>query len=380
MEVQNTIAGHLEDENGCLMYSVDLSAAFDLLRKNTFREQLKDVMDPDLLSVIMDFLTDRQMVVEIDGKTSTSRAVRLGCVQGSVLGPKLFNIYMRNVTEHTLGHKLISYADDSYVILPGSRKQEVSACIKTHLAYLETQGMVTNLSKTEAVMFGNETTEETLEINGEKFVIGNKMKVLGVTFDLRMKFSDHVSNVVSKARKLSSALRMISKKLKYDQFLKVMTSQYYGKCFYGCTVWLNGSNSFLDVRRINALHYRALRIARNDFKRKLSRAELDRIGRARPTTWSNYLMASTAIKAITRGTPKAIAEELQKNMFKERRRQNRPKFFDDSKRKIGRQQLKNRLNFLNGLSFDWIDGMCDATLRINLKKEFGMTMDQTRLD
>jgi len=82
---------------------------------------------------------------------------------------------------------------------------------------------------------------------------------------------------------------MIRKKLKFDQFLKVMTSQYYGKCFYGSAVWLNGTNSFLDVRKVNALHYRALRIARNDFKKKVSQAELDLIGRARPTIWLNYI-------------------------------------------------------------------------------------------
>jgi len=65
---------------------------------------------------------------------------------------------------------------------------------------------------------------------------------------------------------------------------KVMSSQYYGMCFYGSTVWLNGTNSFLDIRKMNTLHYRALRIAKNDFKRKLSRAELDLIGGSRPTT------------------------------------------------------------------------------------------------
>jgi len=86
-------------------------------------------------------------------------------------------------------------------------------------------------------------------------------------------------------------------------------------------------------------------------------------------------MASTAIKAITRGTPTVLANELWRNTFTERRRSGRPKFYDDSKRRIGRQSLRNRLNFLNGVSFELINGMSDATLRINLKKEFGMRID-----
>jgi len=60
------------------------------------------------------------------------------------------------------------------------------------------------------------------------------------------------------------------------------------------------------------------------------------------------------------------------NTFTERRRSGRPKFYDNSKRRIGRQALRNRLNFINDLGFDWINGMSDTALRINLKKEFGM--------
>jgi len=86
-------------------------------------------------------------------------------------------------------------------------------------------------------------------------------------------------------------------------------------------------------------------------------------------------MASTTIKAITRGTLTVLANELRRNMFTERRRSGRPKFYGDSKRRIGCQSLRNRLNFLNGVSFDCINGMSDAALRINLKKEFGMRID-----
>lgn len=123
-----------------------------------------------------------------------------------------------------------------------------------------------------------------------------------------MKFSDDNNCVIKKAGTMNSGLRLIRNKLKYDQFLKVMTSQYYGRCFYGCLAWLNGTNSFIDLRRINALHYRALRIEKNDHRRMYSRAELDLIGRARPTTWARYLLSSTTIKAVTRGLPTTLVE------------------------------------------------------------------------
>jgi len=191
-----------------------------------------------------------------------------------------------------------------------------------------------------------------------------------VQFDNQMKFNEHISCIVNKAKKLNSALRMIRKKLKMDQFLKVMTSQFYGKCFYGAPVWLNGMNSFADLRKLNAMHYRSLRIARKDYKCNISRATLDRMGRARPSVWGQYLMASTAIKSITKCIPFNLHAEFKRNMFTERRKPLKPKFFDDSKRRIGRMAARNRLNFINDVEFDWINGMTDDLLRIKLKKHF----------
>jgi len=71
----------------------------------------------------------------------------------------------------------------------------------------------------------------------------------------------------------------------------------------------------------------------------------------------------------------ALANELKMTMFNERRRSGQPKFYDNYKRKIGGQALRNRPNFLYDVGFDWINGMSDAALRINVKKEFGMQID-----
>ncbi len=80
----------------CLIYSVDLSAAFDMLRKDTLQEIISDLFgDSGLHPIIYDFLSDRRCVVDVHGEVSREFDVSLGCVQGSVLGPKLFNLYTR---------------------------------------------------------------------------------------------------------------------------------------------------------------------------------------------------------------------------------------------------------------------------------------------
>jgi len=59
-------------------------------------------------------------MVELDGKRSKEVILDRGCVQGSLLGPKLFSLYLYQL-EQELGQNctVISYADDTYVIISG---------------------------------------------------------------------------------------------------------------------------------------------------------------------------------------------------------------------------------------------------------------------
>ncbi len=47
--------------------------------------------------VIGDFLTARSGYVSFNGCNSMIFDIRIGCVQGSVLGPRLFNMYMSDL-------------------------------------------------------------------------------------------------------------------------------------------------------------------------------------------------------------------------------------------------------------------------------------------
>jgi len=46
-------------------------------------------------------------------------------VQGSILGPKLFTLYMSQLTERLGDAKVVRYADDTYVVTTSSDKQEL---------------------------------------------------------------------------------------------------------------------------------------------------------------------------------------------------------------------------------------------------------------
>jgi len=208
LALQEIIATKLDDKMNVVVYSLDLSAAFDMLRVDTFVEILKDDIPEWLLSVIIDFLTERRCTVGVEGSRSSLRDVPLGCVQGSVLGPRLFNLYtskIPNCFPHEV--EVISYADDTYVVVCDKDEKALTKkledCIQAHTKALLSLGMIVNSKKTEAVRFGKNSPSISFKCNGETIATGKEMKVLGVIFDQGLNWMSQVDKAVCKVTRLT---------------------------------------------------------------------------------------------------------------------------------------------------------------------------------
>ena len=93
--LQSIIARATDENNYVLMASLDLSAAFDHVNVNLLVKILKIIgMPKDLVKLIEIWLTDRTFYVEINGINSRVYNSIDGTVQGSVLGPILYAIYV----------------------------------------------------------------------------------------------------------------------------------------------------------------------------------------------------------------------------------------------------------------------------------------------
>ena len=77
------------------MASVDLSAAFDLVNIDLLMERLRIIGLPgDVVDLIRDWLRDRFLYVEIGDLTSVLHDINSGTIQGLILGPILYAIYV----------------------------------------------------------------------------------------------------------------------------------------------------------------------------------------------------------------------------------------------------------------------------------------------
>lgn len=202
MEIRSELARSMDDGLCTAIYNLDMSAAFDLLRPDSFSCITKDKLEPGLSRILLDFLCERKYIVRVGEKTSSHRSLDCGCVQGSVLGPSLFSIYCGGLQE-AIGSNvwITSYADDTYVIVAASTQEELTnkltTTLKKHLAFLEEIGMVVDTSKTEIMfMKHRHPTPKELVFEGQTMKILSEMKVLGITFDWRLKWNIHVDNLI----------------------------------------------------------------------------------------------------------------------------------------------------------------------------------------
>jgi len=91
--------------------------------------------------------------------------------------------------------------------------------------------------------------------------------------------------------------------------------------------------------------------------------------KARPRQWANYITASTVIKLHNTSNTR-IAGQLRNAAYINNRQPGRGTFVDNSKLKIGKQALQNRLQCFKEIDFDWIGNTNDDNIRTNLKRLF----------
>ena len=377
--IQKHLASIMDRKKIALMYSIDMSAAFDLLRADVLEKCTADLPE-GLQWCIQDFLSERRFQVALEEFKSREHTLEVGCVQGSVLGPRLFSIYCRHL-EKTIGKsdaKVVTYADDSYVMVEGVNidqlRKKAESVMKEHNQFLNSIGMITNPEKTEATIFSKELHTITLRLDDRVIQTIQSMKVLGLTFNYNLDWSIHVANCVKKAAGLLGRLRFMRKNLTQEQTLRIITSHYYSMVYYGSPVWMTSATlSSSEWRLLNTSHYKALRTAVKDVKRRWSRERLNNVcQRATPREWAHYGVANLVASILQSGEPCELHCAILQEMTINDRMPARPQFYDSSRLKVGRQAIQNRISETAKLiKEDWHSkAISKDQLRIIFKRSF----------
>jgi hypothetical protein len=100
-----------------------------------------------------------------------------------------------------------------------------------------------------------------------------------------------VMTAIEKANKAKQALRLVSKFFSTEELVRLSTSLFYSRLYFGAKVWLTSALSS-TLKKLWQASSKMLQIVQKDWKRKHSYKNLHKLSnRATPEMWSNYTTA-----------------------------------------------------------------------------------------
>ena len=239
--LQSIISRAADNDNFAIMASLDLSAAFDLINVDLLIKRLRLIGLPrDLINLVKTWLKEREFYVQVNGHSSRMFGSDTGTIQGSVLGPVLYAIYVSPLFDLT---QITNFADDNFVVLWNRILSSLISNLEKELEmivkWLKDSGLVVNRDKTEICLFHrNDQQNVTVIVSGAPVKSKKSMNVLGVTFDSKLNWKEQVANAIKKSNKSLYAIRMIKKYFSPTELKILLNTYYFSVLYYNSEIWL----------------------------------------------------------------------------------------------------------------------------------------------
>lgn len=223
--VTKNIYNALNNGKKSLAIYLDLARAFDTVSHGLLLEKLHDYGVRGIAAELFEsYLEGREQCVRVDGDVSGPRIVSCGVPQGTVLGPILFSIYINELLFLNVNAKIISYADDTVLLLEGSKWEEVKEAAVSAFSMVQqwlNQNLLSlNLNKTNVMCYSIYNLYlpnfQNIQLHTYNCLLNNKLncqctdrlvltstvKYLGITLDQNLKWTEHIKQLNLKIRKL----------------------------------------------------------------------------------------------------------------------------------------------------------------------------------
>ena len=206
----------LENRQFTAAIFMDLSKAFDVLDHKILAIKLEHYGFRGIfLDLLIDFVSNRNYFVNVNGIKSETRRVNIGVPQGSTLGPLLFLLYINDMCNSSKLFDFTQFADDSTLTTSGTQLNLLTNDINTEFAkvldWLIVNKLIINLKKTYCMLFTNKKENRILTIKTQNNVLEQKSecKFLGIIVDEEISWKPHINHILSKISKTTALLRFL---------------------------------------------------------------------------------------------------------------------------------------------------------------------------
>jgi hypothetical protein len=180
-----------------------------------------------------------------------------------VLGPILYAIFVSPIFDIV---PILTFADDSYITVSNCNKEELIKDMEKTLEaitkWLKKSGMKVNNKKTELCLFHRLNTAQINFSIGDSIVKSKiEINVLGVLFDSRLQWSNHISKAILKANKALNAIKLIRNFFTKNELLLMFTSNFYSILYYNSEIWHLSTLKGPLQKQLNMASAKAIRVA-----------------------------------------------------------------------------------------------------------------------
>ena len=153
-----------------------------------------------------------------DLTSSEARIINKGVPQGGVLSPLLYCIYVANVTENLPKSVTVSqFADDVAIYCNRYRSTEknknlLQKAIAQVYNNFHKLGLELNPHKTVAIQFNNRNIMPgniEIEVNNVKIKTSRTVRFLGIIFDYKLTFQEHIEQLQKKCLRSMNILKFL---------------------------------------------------------------------------------------------------------------------------------------------------------------------------
>jgi ribonuclease HI len=189
-----------------------VEGAFDNIKFSSIHKAMMDnKIPPVIINWIYNMLVDRNIILEIQGKSIT-RKIYKGCPQGGILSPLLWNLTLNQLLKNNdLNQDFIqAFADDLGILLQGcdldcTMRDLAIMYLKIIDKWCTTNGVKLSTVKTKVIIFRTQNRKyhfRPIVLNKQTLDLEDEIKYLGVIFDKHLSWAPHIKQKCATAIKL----------------------------------------------------------------------------------------------------------------------------------------------------------------------------------
>ena len=229
---------------------LDLQKAFNMVDHHILLCKLEEMgLGEIYVNLLENYLRNRFQITKIENALSDKLPIICGVLQGSILGPLLFIIYINSLPSAIPENvKTFLYADDTALVASGADLHSVSESLNVAItsasSWFHNHRLSLHVSKTKSMCFGTQGKlnitggDLNISLNNDPIDAVTKFKYLGITLDRHLSFDLHIDSlcrkVIAKMKMMGRVRQYISERLAIQMYTTLILPDFdYGDTIYG---------------------------------------------------------------------------------------------------------------------------------------------------